>query len=49
MVYKDIIENEKPTAAYIKNGIKVAERQIAKGGYRLADILIKMWASKIKD
>lgn len=42
-VYKNIKENEVPSDEYIQNGIKVAERQIAKGGYRLADLLIQMW------
>jgi len=34
-----------PSKEYIKEGIKVAWRQIAKGGYRLANLLVKLWGT----
>jgi hypothetical protein len=39
-VYKNINEHEVVSEDYIQKGIKIAERQIVKGGYRLADLLI---------
>ncbi|CDW73384.1 p1 s1 [Stylonychia lemnae] len=41
--YKNIQQNEIPSQEYLQQGIKIAERQIAKGGYRLANLLVKMW------
>lgn len=39
--YDGYVEGGHPDEEYIKRGIKVCERQIAKGGYRLADLLVK--------
>eukprot|EP00347_Sterkiella_histriomuscorum_P023418 403334716 len=41
-VYTGIVEGQKPSQEYIDIGFKVAKRQIAKGGYRLADLLVKL-------
>ena len=42
-VYKHIKEGELPSDHYISEGARIAQRQIAKGGYRLAKLLSKMW------
>lgn len=44
IVYRGIVENEPPTADYIALAEATAKRQLAKGGYRLADYLIQMKA-----
>lgn len=34
-----------PTDEYIKEGKDVAEKRIAKAGYRLANLLTKLWGN----
>ena len=41
-MYPGAVENTPLSSDYITNTVKVAKRQIAKGGYRLADFLVKM-------
>ena len=38
-------ENGLPSEEYLKEGAKLAQRQIAKGGYRLANLLVKLWGN----
>ena len=45
VVYRGITENGLPSKAYIEEGTRVAWRQLAKGGYRLANVLVKLWGS----
>jgi hypothetical protein len=45
-VYKNINEGDLPSDTYIAAGKLVAERQIAKAGYRLANLLSGMWTKK---
>lgn len=42
VVYPGAIENEPLSEEYIQNAAEIAKRQIAKGGYRLADELIQI-------
>lgn len=42
-VYGGIKENQRPSDEYLANGWKVAARQIALGGYRLADLLRQLY------
>jgi len=42
VVYPGVTENQMPSDEYIAVAQQTAERQIAKGGYRLADYLIKL-------
>jgi hypothetical protein len=44
-VYTGITENTLPSDAYLKAGIDIAERQIVKGGYRLALLLETWWGA----
>jgi S1/P1 Nuclease len=44
-VYTGITENTLPSAAYLKAGVDIAERQIVKGGYRLALQLETWWGA----
>jgi hypothetical protein len=45
VVYRGITENGLPSKAYIEEGTRVAWRQLAKGGFRLANVLVKLWGS----
>ncbi|TNV81471.1 hypothetical protein FGO68_gene15787 [Halteria grandinella] len=45
-VYAGIQEGGIPTQEYLEQGKQVAWRQLAKGGYRLARLLDKMWTHK---
>jgi len=44
-VYEGITEYTLPSDTYIANGIKIAEKQLALGGYRLAYLLENMWGA----
>jgi len=48
-VYKNINEGDLPSDSYIAAGKLVAERQIAKAGYRLANLLSGMWTKKFEE
>jgi hypothetical protein len=37
--YADLTSNESPSAAYKREGIRIARRRVAWGGYRLAALL----------
>lgn len=41
-MYPGAIENEPLSDEYITNAVQIAKRQIAKGGYRLAEELIQI-------
>ncbi len=43
VVYKGISNGGKPTAAYKSKGVKVANKRVAWGGYRLAALLNSIW------
>ena len=43
VVYKGISNGSKPTAAYNTKGVKVANKRVAWGGYRLAALLNSIW------
>jgi hypothetical protein len=45
-VYNNINEGDLPSDSYIAAGKIVAERQIAKAGYRLANLLSGLWKTK---
>lgn len=42
-VYSNIKENERPSAEYLENGWRIVSKQIALGGYRLADLLKQLY------
>ncbi len=48
-VYTDIEENGDPSDEYIERGQIVCDKQLAKAGYRLADILLDIWGGNEED
>lgn len=42
-VYENIEEDESPLEDYLKRGQEIANKQIAKAGYRLAYVLKNLW------
>jgi S1/P1 Nuclease len=48
-VYTDIKENTLPSAAYVSSRVAIAEKQLAKAGYRIALQLEKLWGSTTND
>ncbi|CAG9316770.1 unnamed protein product [Blepharisma stoltei] len=44
-VYSDIEQGKSPTTAYVLRGKPIAQRQLALGGYRLADLLKSLYAN----
>jgi len=44
-VYTGITENTVPSDAYLEQGVAIAEQQIVKAGYRLANLFETMWGT----
>ncbi len=45
-VYKNIQQNTLPSDEYVKGGQVIVDKQLAKGGYRLAKIFLDSWSKK---
>jgi len=45
-VYKDMVEGGSPSLAYMLRGRPIAQRQLALGGYRLADMLRSLYLNQ---
>ena len=48
-IYSDIKPDEKPSIFYLERGELIGERQIAKAGYRLANVLNEIWSVTKED